>query len=431
MVAVTAVVTVAVLAAAITTDVAERTRNRHEQAELAVTRSTLSTTRHHLDTTEFADALATQHRDSLQASIASTLAQLKTINAALASTDADAFLQGLDIATLQTCLGGVQQAYQQLSENNNQQAGQDISAVAGPCDTLSGESNAGLVYPFDFPDPDVLLVGNTYFAYATNSVAGNIQIIESTDLVHWSVVDNALPNLPAWATPDATWAPGPALIGGKVLLYYAARVAGPGGGEECISVASATQPQGPFVDNSTKPLECQPSLGSSIDPSPFFDTDGNIYLVWKTGGNGGKIWSEQLTPTGTAFAPNTTPTPLLTADQAWESGNVEAPDLVTTGGRYFLFYSGNNFSSSNYAVGVAECSGPLGPCRDMSAQPILASGSGVDGPGAEDVFTDTSGSWWIAFDGYLPGSVGYPNSRDLFIRRLDLSTPIPLVGAGS
>jgi Glycosyl hydrolases family 43 len=120
---------------------------------------------------------------------------------------------------------------------------------------------------------------------------------------------------------------------------------------------------------------------------------------------------------------------MLTADQPWENGNVEAPDMVTAGGRYFLFFAGNGFSSSDYAEGVAECSGPLGPCRDMSAQPILSSGAGVEGPGSADVFTAADGSYAIAFDGYLPGAVGYPNSRDLYIRSLDLSGAIPAVGS--
>jgi hypothetical protein len=427
----TAVVVVAVLGVTITSDVDARTRNRQEQGELTAARSTLSSTRHDLDTTRLATALTTQHRNALQASIESELGQLSTTNASLSSTDNAAYLQGLDINTLQTCLGGVQQAYQQISDNDKQQAGSDISAVSGPCESLDGQSSSGLVYPFDFPDPDVILAGNTYYAYATNSVAGNIQIIDSTDLVHWTFVGDALPNLPSWATPDATWAPGVAQIGGNYLLYYAATVAGPGGGEECISVASAGQPQGPFVDSSTAPLECQPSLGNAIDPSPFIDTNGNIYLEWKTGSNGtnAQIWSEQLTPAGNAFAPNTTPTLLLSADQPWEAGNVEAPDLVTSGGRYFLFYAGNSFDGSNYAEGVAQCTGPLGPCHDMSAQPILSSGGGVEGPGSADVFADASGQYRIAFDGYVPGAVGYPSSRDLYVRRIDLSGAVPTVDA--
>jgi beta-xylosidase len=122
-----------------------------------------------------------------------------------------------------------------------------------------------------------------------------------------------------------------------------------------------------------------------------------------------------------SFAPATTPTSLLVPDQGWEAGTVEAPDLVTTGGRYYLFYSGNNWNSSDYAVGVATCTGPLGPCSDASPHPILSSGNGIDGPGGESVFADTAGNFWIAFHAWVPGAVGFPNSRDLYLRRVTFS----------
>ena len=172
-------------------------------------------------------------------------------------------------------------------------------------------------------------------------MAGNVQIIESTDLTHWTAVGNALPHLPAWAEPHYTWAPAVAAIGGTFVLYYAANVAG--SGKECVSVATATQPQGPFVDRSTAPLECQPALGGSIDPASFIDTNSGLYLLWKSGGPGSsKIWSEQLDPAGTAFAAGATPTVLLVPAQPWEAGTVEAPDMLTAAGRYYLFFSGNN-----------------------------------------------------------------------------------------
>jgi hypothetical protein len=163
------------------------------------------------------------------------------------------------------------------------------------------------------------------------------------------------------------------MIGGSYLLYYAVDVAGTG--QECISVASASGPQGPFTDKSTAPLECQKSLGGSIDPASFIDTSVTPYLVWKSGGPGSfKIWSQQLAPSGTSFVTSTNPTSLLVPDQPWEAGTVETPDLVTTGGHYYLFLSGNDWNSSNYAVGVATCTGPLGPCSDATPSPILSSG---------------------------------------------------------
>jgi beta-xylosidase len=314
-----------------------------------------------------------------------------------------------------------------VSAKDSAAAAKDNAAVSGPSTLLAGSAATGLVYPFDFPDPDMILVGHTYFAYATNSVAGNIGIIESSDLIHWTSVGSALPSLPPWAVPHYTWAPAVAYIGGHYRLYYAVDVAGKG--KECISVATASQPQGPFVDTSTGPLECQLALGGSIDPSVFVDRDGSVDLLWKSGGAGSStIWVVPLDPSGTKPASGSPPTKLLQPDQGWEGGTVEAPDLVWAGGRYLLFFSGNNWNRADYAVGFATCDGPLGPCR-AAATPVLAKGAGVSGPGGESVFADGSGSWWMAFHAWVPGAVGFPNSRGLYIRRLDLSRAVPVVGA--
>jgi hypothetical protein len=425
------VLTVGVLASALVTDLDAHQRTRDERTTLATARHTLSSSRFDLSATTYAKDLASNHQSSLQASVTSILGQMTTTQGTLATTDKTASALGLDIGTLQTCLGGVQSAYQQIAAGNTAAATGDIGSVSSACMTLDGGEGAGLVYPFDFPDPFVLRVGSTYFAYATNSTEGNIQIIESTNLTQWRAVGNALPALPTWAKPGGTWAPSVLQIGGTFVLYYAAVVAGPSGGEECISVAAAAAAQGPFVDHSSAPLVCQPAQGGSIDPSPFVDANGTPYLEWKSNGGGGQpatIWSEQLNTAGTGFV-GSAPTQLLTADQSWQAGNVEAPDLVFSGGRTFLFYSGNNWNSADYAIGVATCSGPLGPCTDASSQPILASGTDLAGPGGASVFSDAGGSLWIAFDAWEPGAVGYPHSRVLFVRPLSVSGATPVIGA--
>ena len=43
------------------------------------------------------------------------------------------------------------------------------------------------------------------------------------------------------------------------------------------------------------------------------------------------------------------------------------------------------------------------------------------------MFTDGSGSYWIAFHAWTAGAVGYPNSRDLYIRRLNLAGAVPVI----
>ena len=134
---------------------------------------------------------------------------------------------------------------------------------------------------------------------------------------------------------------------------------------ECISVATATAPQGPFVDRSSGPIICQTGLGGSIDPAPFLSAAGSPYLVWKSNGGSGQpatIWAQPLNASGTSLEPGTTPVALLRPTQAWESGGGRGAVHVGANGTYYLFYSGNNWDSGNYAEGVATCSGPLGPC---------------------------------------------------------------------
>jgi Glycosyl hydrolases family 43 len=426
-----AVTVVGLLVWGAVTDLQVHARSRHEHRELVAARAALASTRSELRATSSQRALASSQEDALQDSVSLSLQLMGTTEQALDRVNSSTYLEGVDIGHLQTCLGGVQQAYQQIGVNNNSLAVSDLSGVSTACLTADGGSADGQVYPFDFPDPFVLRVGNVYFAYATNSAGGNIQIIESSDLRHWSALGNALPNLPKWAQSGETWAPSVQQVGSTYVLYYSATMRG--SGELCISAAVATQPQGPFVDTSAGPLTCQPSLGGSIDPSPFTDVNGASYLEWKTNGAAGhpaQIWSQRLDATGTALS-GPGPNLLLSADQSWEGGVVEAPDLVVNAGRYFLFYSGNDWDTVDYAVGVASCRGPLGPCAEPWTKPILASDAHELGTGGETVFTDSSGSPWIAFHAWLPNEVGYPHSRELYLRRLRLTGPEPVVEAAS
>src|SRR5260370_38188537 len=79
------------------------------------------------------------------------------------------------------------------------------------------------VHGRDFPDPFVLHVGDTYYAYATNAGGINVQTAVSRDLVHWTAGPDALPALPSWSSTGLTWAPTVLRRGdGTYLLYYTA-----------------------------------------------------------------------------------------------------------------------------------------------------------------------------------------------------------------
>ncbi len=211
------------------------------------------------------------------------------------------YLQSVNITSLNSCLSGVSGAVDAIALANLQGAVNSITAASSACLALDG-SSTGISYPFDFPDPFVLPVGGEYYAFATNSAAGNIQIIQSSDLTHWTTIGDALPHLAIWAQPGATWAPSVLRRGSNYVMYYSADFGATG--EQCLSEAVATQPQGPYVDSSTWPLECQLDLGGSLDPSPWVEADGTAYLTWKSEGSTvgpPTLWSQQLTRDGTGL----------------------------------------------------------------------------------------------------------------------------------
>ena len=290
---------------------------------------------------------------------------------------------------------------------------------------------ATLVFEGDFPDPFVLVAGDRYFVYGTQTGEFNVQVMESPDLVKWEHRGEALPELPAWASRGNTWSPAVLRRGDTYVLYYAVRYEA--SGLQCISVATASDPAGPFVDRSAGPFIFQDDHAGSIDPSPFVDDDGSAYLLWKGDDNAvdeiTSLWGAPLQPDGLALAG--APVELLRCDAAWEEPLVEAPCLARVAdGSYVLFYSGGWWEGDGYAIGYASGPAPLGPFRkETETEPWLASEPGMAGPGGAEVFMGVDGEWRMAFHAWTPPHVGYENGgvRSLWVERLAFSEGRPVL----
>lgn len=291
-------------------------------------------------------------------------------------------------------------------------AGKVRSALRGPGDA---------VYCRDFADPFVLRVGNAYYAYSTNTANMHLPVLTSSGLFGTGHRSDALPKLPRWSSPGRVWAPAVLPRPEGFVLYYTTRASHPD--RQCLSRAVGARPGGPFIGNSSGPLAC-PS-GGAIDASPFVDADGRAYLLWKQDDGTGRIVSQELSPDGlNLVGPMGS---LLVADQAWEAGVVEAPSMVTYGGRYYLFYSGNDWDTANYAIGYAVCDSPLGPCTKPTDAPWLTSTARAQGPGGQEVFSDETGQLWLALHAWVGGNVGYPRgARNLFVVRLGFANGAPV-----
>ena len=277
----------------------------------------------------------------------------------------------------------------------------------------------------NFPDPFLLKVDDTWYAYATNSNGRNVQVATSTNLVSWEIGRDALPGLPSWVNlsrPDV-WAPEVLHLGDQFLLYFTAR--NKENGYQCVGVAVSDAPQGPFRDRGDAPFVCQPEEGGSIDASPFRDADGTLYLYWKNDGNccglRTYLYAQEMTPDGMGLVGE--PVRLIYNDLPWKGRVVEAPTMWLHDGQYTLFYSANDYSNDTYAVGYALCEGPLGPCVDAEENPILASDMTrtplVMGPGHQTVIRDEAGDTWIVYHVWQISSAGLrTDTRQMWLDRL-------------
>ena len=307
------------------------------------------------------------------------------------------------------------------------------------------------VYETNFPDPFILVIKGGFVGYATNDGI-NLPMAASSDLVHWTpVMDDAhpgkrldgLPELGSWAKKDSTWAPGVIQIGNQYMLYYTAAHATLN--RQCVGVAVATNPRGPFRDTSIAPLVCQADLGGTIDADAFRDNDGNLYLYYKNDGNrvgkSSAIWAQQLAPDGLSLTGQ--PVAIERDSKAWQQKLVEAPSMVRVpGGGYQLFYSGGYFGwnddqrISPYAMGYASCSSPLGPCKDAPDNPVLHSFNDreagcLSGPGHQAIF-QVAGRSFIAFHAWsaTKGCRKADDKRFLYVAPLSWTNSKPVIGMG-
>jgi beta-xylosidase len=311
------------------------------------------------------------------------------------------------------------------------------------------------------PDPfGFELTGSAYLLYST----GNLFPIEiSDDLIHWTSAGTAFAQRPAWVVQQGEWhawspnvihvnrlCPAPTLLYGLAhqltaslscyYLYYvgySARFS-----VNCVAVASAMSPLGPFVDQGPlsngaldaqgRPIGCGDDVGyGNIDPAPFQDSDGRAYLYVSTdfqcrGGAGAcRPGHSVLRPTvsAMALAPDLLRVsggrvPLFHGTQAWQrSGSqkvVEGPSMEKHDGVYHLIYSGGSWRR-RYAMGDATLVSPLGPVRQDPRNPMLAQGSNVYSPGGGSTVVGPHGGEWIVYHARLGG---YNRPRQLFIDRL-------------
>ena len=293
------------------------------------------------------------------------------------------------------------------------------------------------VYGSSFPDPGALANSSTdYYAYATG---GRFPIIKSPDLVHWEAVGHAFSTRPSWVVQSGDWHPwAPSVLRspgacpgtaspGCYFMYYVGLSGQHTPATHCVGVAWSLTPAGPFTDLGPlqaedggtdlagRPPGCGDASGySNIDPAPFVDDDGSVYLYVSTG-------RRCATPT-TAACPSqpaisvlplaSTPTKVAAARRplldgtpgSWEQEPgaaapvVENPWMEKRGDSYYLFYSGGSYLAK-YGMGYATSSSPAEGFAKSPLNPILAETDDVLSPGGGSVTPGPGGESWLVYHG--------------------------------
>ena len=275
---------------------------------------------------------------------------------------------------------------------------------------------ANPVLDLDFPDPATLTTPDgTSYVFATQGTDGgtatlNIRVARSIELAKWTLLGDALPVKPGWATKTQDfWAPHVHAADGRYFLYYSAKPNVALTGTKlglCLGVATSPRPEGPFVD-SGKPLVCGPGF-VNIDPMAYDDpATGKRLLYWGSGFEPIKV--QELSRTRTSFAQGSAPTNLVATIKTDDPANyqrlVEGAWVVLRGGYYYLFYSGDNCcgAKAHYAVMVARSRSATGPFETLAAATgapnsvILKANAKWIAPGHNAIVTDARGGDWIVY----------------------------------
>lgn len=253
------------------------------------------------------------------------------------------------------------------------------------------------------PDPTVTKAGDGYFyLYATEDIR-NLPIYRSKDLVNWNYVGTAFTDSsrPQWNPQGGIWAPDINVVNGRYMLYYSKSEWG--GEWTCgIGIASATSPQGPFIDHGALFISQDIGIQNCIDPF-YIEDHGKKYLFW---GSFHGIFGAELTEDGLALKPGAKP--VQVADN-----QMEATYIHKHGDYYYLFGSAGTCCegiNSTYQVIYGRSKNLFGPYTTKEgknmldgAYDVLLHGSNlVAGPGHNAEFiTDDKQQDWMIYHGFL------------------------------
>lgn len=238
----------------------------------------------------------------------------------------------------------------------------------------------------DFSDPDVIRVGSDFFMVASDFHFVGMQVLHSMDLVNWEIVGQVFNRLSMDEKYDqmngygqGTWAPAIAHHDGEFYLYVCTPFDG-------LFLWRAKNARGPWSEMITvKKVE------RWEDPCPFWDEDGQAYLVHSHKGAGPLIL-HKMSDDGTRL--------LDDGMEIYRGPTAEGPKVYKRAGYYFIVLPEGGVATGGQTV--LRSKNIYGP---YERRQVLPDGSPHQGSLIE---LENGQAWFIGFKstGYL-GRITY------------------------
>jgi beta-xylosidase len=196
----------------------------------------------------------------------------------------------------------------------------------------------------DFPDPDVILVNDTYYMVNTTMfIFPGVTVMKSKDLVNWEYCSNAVQRFDFSKCYDldccsryghGQWATSLKYNNGKFYLLFITL-------NEGGFICSATNPEGPW--------EVKKIPKGFYDPGLFFDDDGRIYVAHGYG-------EIHMTELDKDFAPVTNDSLIIKGDIR---GGLEGTHVYKINGYYYLYCTYGGLDGIQVAFRSKNIYGPF------------------------------------------------------------------------
>ena len=231
----------------------------------------------------------------------------------------------------------------------------------------------------DYSDPDLVKVGEDFYMVASSfNVMPGIPVLHSKDLINWAIVGHVYDRLPFEkfdkpAHGHGAWAPSIRHHNDLFYVYFCTPHTG-------LFVATAKNPAGPWE------LKQMAAVELWEDPAPFWDDDGNAYLVR------GKVRADilylhKLSEDGKKLLDNGK----VIYHNVEEQPVIEGPKMIKKDGYYYILAPAGGVEAGWQAV--LRSKNIYGPYESKT---VLHQGNTeINGPHQGGLVNLDSGEWWF------------------------------------